>query len=140
MGLNWSMEYTKLNHALHNEDVCNYLNQEKTFNDWVVTTAFYSARYFIEDKLFPLKYNDKEYNNFETFYADIYKYKINSINRHSALKVLIERHCPKIASTYRNLFDSCQNARYSDYRIPQHMKNHALNKLKVIKGFCIKEN
>ena len=140
MDSNWPTEYTKLNHALHNEEVCYYLNQKKTFNDWVVTTAFYSARYFIEDKLFPLKYSNKNYMNFDTFYSDIYEYKNNSINRHSALKILVERHYPEIAATYRNLFDSCHNARYSDYRIPQHMKKHALNKLEVIKQFCTKES
>ncbi len=140
MVIDLSTKYTRLNHAIHNEEVCNYLDKENTFNDWVITTAFYSARYFIEYKLFPLNYNGKEYNNFEIFYSETYRNETNSLNQHSALRILIQRHCSEIAPTYRNLFDSCHNARYSDYRIPPHMKDHALNRLKAIKDFCTKES
>jgi len=70
----------KLDHALHNEDTCNYLDKSGVFNDWVVTTSFYSAKYFVEYKIFPLKYHKKKYDDFTTFYTkeDIMSQAINS--------------------------------------------------------------
>ncbi|MBX7216157.1 MAG: hypothetical protein K1X90_04245 [Candidatus Kapabacteria bacterium] len=52
--------YTKQGHALHNEQVCDYLAMHGGFSDWVVTTTFYSAIHWIEDYLFPCVVKDGE--------------------------------------------------------------------------------
>ncbi len=45
----------RLNHALHNEAVCNYLELKADFSDWTITTAFYAALQFVSYKIFPFE-------------------------------------------------------------------------------------
>ena len=53
----------KQEHAKHNEDACHYLNQSGKYNDWVITTAFYSAMHYVQYELFSMEVGDKAYDN-----------------------------------------------------------------------------
>ena len=44
---------SSLDQAKHNEKVCDYLGKKDSYSDWVITTAFYSARNYLEHKIFP---------------------------------------------------------------------------------------
>jgi len=55
-------------HAEHNEALCRHLLAQGQFNDWVVTTAFYSAMHFVYHQLFPLKVGSTNYPDFNEFY------------------------------------------------------------------------
>lgn len=55
-------------HAAHNEKACDYLLKSRLFNDWVITTAFYSALHYVQDEIFPLTEDRKTYNNFNIFF------------------------------------------------------------------------
>lgn len=48
-------------HAIHNEEACDFLLSSNKFNDWVITTAFYSALHFVQHEIFPLTHDDKKY-------------------------------------------------------------------------------
>lgn len=52
-------EYTNLDHATHNEEVCSHLDDNTKYSDWIITTAFYSAMHFMKHKIFPLKIIDQ---------------------------------------------------------------------------------
>ena len=47
--------HLNLEHALHNEETCNYFNKKPDFLDGVITTAFYSDLHFVRDKLLPIE-------------------------------------------------------------------------------------
>lgn len=94
--------YSFLNHAKHNRDVCKYLNKSgSVFGDWVITTAYYSAIYFIIHELFPNQYEingrPRRYSNFEEYYRD---YKLLNkgvvLNQHKARLQLVEDYLPEI--------------------------------------------
>lgn len=110
-----------LDHASHNKKVCEYLSRNPDYNDWVITTAFYSALHFVDFKIFPLKFklNGNEYNFliFDDYY-DFYAKKINikGISRHKARLDLVENKLIKIAPHYGKLLSLCTKARYVNYK------------------------
>ena len=61
-----------LDHAKHNEEACRELLRTGKFNDWVITTAYYSAIYYVTYELFPAQYEvgGKALNclNFQDYY------------------------------------------------------------------------
>jgi hypothetical protein len=57
-----------IDHAEHNANVCELLLKEGNFSDWVVTTAYYSAIYYIDAKLFPLTIgNEPQFATFNQY-------------------------------------------------------------------------
>ncbi|MEJ7683795.1 MAG: hypothetical protein WKG06_39235 [Segetibacter sp.] len=54
--LKYEKNKERLDHAIHNENVCSYLELKKEYADWIITTAFYSALQFVSYKIFPLKF------------------------------------------------------------------------------------
>ena len=42
-----------IDHAKHNESVCNYLGRNSAFGDWVITSAFYSAMHYVRHLMIP---------------------------------------------------------------------------------------
>jgi hypothetical protein len=114
-------------------------------NDWVVTTAFYSALHYCQVGLFPCDYYiDPElkelshYLNFESFYND---FKNSSNQRkhstpHQCRNWLIQTQVDEIRFEYKLLFDLCHTARYKNYTISEHDKNSAIEYLNSIKCFC----
>lgn len=102
-------------HAVHNEAACDFLLNSKQFNDWVITTAFYSAIHFVHSEIFPLEEDGKVYKGFDSYFSLIMKRKNNKLTKHTATIQLVKIHLNKSASHYRWLFDACMNARYSNY-------------------------
>ncbi len=106
---------SKLKHAKHNKEACEYLIESGKFNDWVITTAFYSALHFIESNLFPLSitYGSKtvRYNSFDHYCDNTTNYN----SKHRLRRTLIEEHLSEIAVEYNSLMDLCWTARYSNY-------------------------
>jgi len=129
----------RLNHALHNEAVCDYLEIKIDFVDWVITTAFYSALQFVSYKIFP----------FEVAAIGGKKTKIESLNdyhryqshrklsKHELLADLVEINCNKISPDYDWLLSMSMNARYSNYQQEIEIGNKARTLMKKIKKFCI---
>lgn len=111
-----------LDHARHNKQVCEYLSKNSDYNDWVITTSFYSALHFVDYKLFPLqkyKFNGKDYDflkfeDYYSFYAK--KISIKGISRHKARLDLVEKKLDDIAPHYSKLLSLCTKARYVNYK------------------------
>jgi hypothetical protein len=105
----------KKHHALHNEAACDFLLNSKQFNDWVVTTAFYSAIHFVHNEIFPLKEDGKVYQSFDSYFSLIMKKKNSKLTKHTATIQLVKLYLSKSVPHYRWLFSACMNARYSNY-------------------------
>ena len=129
-----------LKHAKHNEAACNYLKQSGKFNDWVVTTAFYSAIHFIQYELFPQHYDipgrskAKNFHRFDDYY-DCVKKDFN-YSKHKVLQDLVEEYVPEISDDYQVLKDNCWNARYIDYKIENEIVELCIRALSNIKELC----
>jgi hypothetical protein len=104
-------------HAIHNEDACNFLLSSQKFNDWVVTTAFYSALHFVQHEIFPLDHSGVTYTEFNKYFLDVLKKKKWTSNKHKATIQLVTEKIPAAAPYYRWLYDTCMNARYSNYKV-----------------------
>jgi len=126
------------NHAVHNEAACDYLLKSGEFNDWVVTTAFYSAMHYLQYELFPKTINGIKYLDFETYYDKEVKHKKIGINKHAAMSLLVSEHLLSAAPFYRQLLDSCWNARYKDYQISYIIAQKARENLTNLKSFLKK--
>jgi len=127
--------------ARHNEEACNYLNNSAQFNDWVITTAFYSAIHYIHHKIFPYTYTFPDgtqitYKTFDRLYAQFRK--ANS-SKHSYLRNFVEANHSEITIHFQHLMDNCFTARYNNYRFEQVAANNAITRLVKIKEYCLKE-
>lgn len=127
-------------HAQHNENVCNDLHScGKGYNDWVVTTAFYSALHYVRHKIFPL---DITVGTKKVKVASLDQYYVIKKNqgfkgsKHSLLKTLAHQHIGKAGSNYNKLLDWSQNARYTNYKVSGDRAKSALYNLKVVKSAC----
>ncbi len=132
----------RLDHGNHNEQVCEYLQLNKEYSDWVITTAFYSALQFVKYKIFPFKMPAIEGR--QTAIEDLddwilyQKYNAQkSTDRHKILADLVEKHCKSIYPDYDWLLDMSKNARYNDYRHDPLIAQKAINLMKAIKKHCI---
>lgn len=98
---------------MHNEAACDLLFRlsEGQFNDWVVTTAFYSALHFALYDLFPYEYNGICYTDFSEYHLSLRK----RVSKHKAIIRLVSTS--PYAREYRWLYANCMYARYTDYRI-----------------------
>lgn len=76
-------------HAIHNEAACDFLLSSKRFNDWVVTTAFYSALHFIQHELFPLINAGKSYPDLNIYYGSVLRKKQKGLTKHHATLQLV---------------------------------------------------
>jgi hypothetical protein len=108
-----------LKHALHNERASNYLFNSKDFSDWVVTTAIYSAIFFVHHELFPgfFKVKSDEKRLISTF--EDYLLNVRGNSPHKVRLELVRHHLPEIFLPYKTLHDTCQTARYKDYQISE---------------------
>jgi len=121
-----------LDHAMHNEELCYLLNNDKKFCDWVVTTAFYSSLHYSEYQLFPFKIGPTEYSSFDVYYN---AFKSNNDNKHDARKRLVYSNInSKAGAAYNWLKDLCWTARYYDYQITKEEADAAVEKLQIVKA------
>jgi hypothetical protein len=119
----------------HNEALCEELAKSGKWNDWVITTAFYSALHFVENKIFPLKIKDTTYNSFDLYYPSRTD---NSRGQHEARLRLVKERLNMAYSSYRFLYNNSRTARYNNYKVSPEMASMAKLKLAVVKSLCIK--
>tara|TARA_R110002124_G_scaffold157576_3_gene324655 strand:- start:59 stop:457 length:399 start_codon:yes stop_codon:yes gene_type:complete len=112
-------------HSEHNKEACDYLFASGKFNDWVVTTAFYSALHFVHSEVFPLTTNEGTFKCFDSYFNFLNKRGSNSLNKHTATIRLVEQHLKHASSQYRYLYDQCMSARYSNFKVSLLMANQA---------------
>lgn len=128
----------KLKHAKHNETACKYLKDNGSFNDWVITTAFYSAIHYVDCELFPKQYldprsgNPKNFSDFESYYNNTDK----TINKHKVRQNLVEEHIPELADDFQTLKENCWNARYSSYTFSVEVSDLCFKSMQNIKEIC----
>ena len=120
-------------HAEHNEKLCEQLIKEGKYNDWVITTAFYSAIHFIDHKLFPLEHDD-------TIYYDMGEVRArrNSKSKHLARKEIVAECLPEQVSNYDFLDKNCRTARYVSYVVAPKKAQMAFQRLSQLKKECLK--
>ncbi len=129
-------------HAEHNYDACAELQNLKEYDDWVVTTAFYSSIKFIEHSLFPGEFicpYENRIKEFDTFpqYINANR-KLNKANPHRILENLISTYIEEDANvynSYKDLKDACFKARYINYRVGKQRVKMCLEALELIKKY-----
>lgn len=120
-------------HAQHNRRTCQHLLATEEFNDWVITTAFYSCLHFVQHEIFPLSEGGKDFPNFNAYYSKLKKGK-KRFSKHHATINLVKDHLPKVSARYRWLHDACMNARYSNYNVKGNKAQKAFDHLTVLEG------
>ena len=125
-------------HAEHNEELCALLLHDGRFNDWVVTTAFYSAVNFVKHQIFPFTDNTITFNDFDHYFSINRAKKKKRTTLHRSLILLTHQQLPKCGNHYRWLHDQCQNARYNNYIVSDPIAKEAKKKLDHIKKNCNK--
>ena len=127
-----------LDHAQHNERVCNYLDKKAEYGDWVITTAFYSALHYLRHKIFPLRFKKEEkqitVKEFESFCT----IKAITHGKHAAFSRLVEEKARNVADDYNQLKDISWTARYHDYNYDRAISKLAKKRLNNIKTFCLR--
>lgn len=128
-----------LSHAEHNKLACKFIKDSKLFNDWVITTAYYSALHFMQSELFPSNYENplngkiKHYDNFDKYYRDS-----SDISKHGLLLQLVEEYVDKedVINGFTSLKELCWTARYSSYTFSEEIANECYENLKLISEYC----
>jgi hypothetical protein len=124
-------------HAEHNETLCQLLIKNGGYNDWVITTAFYSSLHYFKYKLFPYSKDGITHANFEAYYSHVIQKNSSNISKHKAQLDLVKQKCPiNIYSAYRGLYDLCMTARYSDYNVSSGLAEASKKRLDSIKTYC----
>jgi len=121
--------------GVHNEALCEELAKSDKWNDWVITTAFYSALHFVESRIFPLKVKGITYESFDIYYPSRTD---NSRSRHEARLRLVKERLNMAYIAYRFLYNNSGVARYNNYKISSALAEEARKKLAVVKSLCIK--
>jgi hypothetical protein len=125
-------------HAQHNEKLCDFLLKNGGFNDWVVTTAFYSAVHYLQHEIFPLTIGTDKYSDLNDFFRRVAKIRNHKCSKHSTLIKLTYTHVKKSGASFKWLFDACMNSRYNNYHVSDSKAQFAKTSLEVIKKNCKK--
>lgn len=127
-----------LDHAKHNEEVCNTLVKYK-HNDWVVTTAYYSAIYYAGYELFPNQYDiagrPSQCHNFADYFSKLPQPKDS---KHSVREDMVHEFIPEIYTSFSTLREMSSTARYKNYKVSDEEVELALECLAEVKSFCDK--
>jgi len=125
-----------IDHANHNAKACELLLETGDFNDWVVTTAYYSAIYYVDSKLFPLTIGNEPL--FATFnqYLNRRRTSGQGGKPHEIRLELVRQNLPSCYNQLKWLFDTCDGARYNSYNVSHEIAKHAKTKLDEIKSNC----
>ena len=122
-------------HGQHNLDLTEIIFNNSGFNDWVVTTAFYSSVHFVEYALFPLIEDGFEYVTFNDYW-DI-KFRPKKVTKHGCKTKLVRTYLRSVSTQYRNLLDDCNTARYNDYNVNDLISLRAKMAATEIKTACL---
>lgn len=126
-----------LDHAKHNEQVCNHLNNHNGFSDWVITTAFYSATHYVRNKIIPFvkkgSKGNKRFTDFESLYNSD---RVGSMGRHEYTIYHLSKHHPQIQKDFRILKDLANTARYINYQMGAETANNARTLMRDIRDYC----
>lgn len=129
-----------LSHARHNKEACEHLLQSGKFNDWVITTAYYSALHYANYELFPKSYahprtgNVKNYSCFDEYYNDR---SIISTTKHGLLLELVEDNMDdEVSEAFSSLKELCWTARYENYDQDVDLARESYNNLLEVSEFC----
>lgn len=122
-------------HSEHNEQLCDLLIANGSFNDWVITSAFYSALHIIQHQLFPLTIGTVVHGTFEDYYSRVIK---QTRTKHKSMISLCSGNLSSCYASYKWLHDACHGARYNDYRVDPSMANKARQELTRVKAVCTK--
>lgn len=131
------MGYSSLDHAKHNESTCNYLAKANKHDDWVITTAFYSAMHYLRHKLFPLTIQQGRKKTTLASFEDYCTHQNLHGKKHKVMRTLVEENCDSsIAATYNQMLDISWTARYSKYRFSKKISSLAQKRLVAIRNYC----
>lgn len=122
-------------HAIHNEELCEMLLTNGKYNDWVVTTAFYSSLHLVYHEIFPLTVSGITYTTFDQYYSRNNPY---NQSKHKVTIYLVGRHLSRASAAYRWLYDACMTARYNNYSVQLNKATAAKSRLEIIKAECPK--
>lgn len=119
-------------HGERNKSLSEKLFSEKTYYDWVVTTAFYSAIHILEDKILPITINTINCSCI----ANVKKaYKLRG--RHESREKLVTLNCDqKIAINYKWLDDRSRYSRYTSHKTTSAEASKAIQFLNEIHKNC----
>ncbi len=122
-------------HAIHNEAVCDFLRADGNYNDWVITTAFYSAIHYVEHQIFPLVIGTTTHNSFNSYYDAILKSR--RVSKHNG-KLSLVKSTLTCGAQYRWLMDACMNSRYTNYIVTPEEATMAKECLDLVKATITK--
>lgn len=122
---------SSIEHARHNESVCNYLGKKEIYSDWVITTAFYSSMHYVRHLIIPITKNGKEYSDFESLFCDL---KSPMEGRHGFLRNYVLMNYSSIGYEYCKLHDMSTTARYTQYVYTRNQAKVAKSYLEKIKN------
>lgn len=125
----------KQEHAQRNQKLSKQLYDSGEYFDWVITTAFYSAIHYVEDKILPCKVGSTQCKNINEV-----KSAYQMPGRHSARERLVFAELPlKVAGKYKWLDDKSRYSRYTTYKVTKTEADKALQYLSNIQKECYKE-
>jgi hypothetical protein len=123
----------KKDFGCRNKNLCEKLQKENEYFDWVVTVAFYSSIHFLEDKCLPTTVNNLHCKNINEVKGAL---KIR-YGRHAARRHLISQKTNyNISSFYNWLDDQSRNSRYTTYLVNKSKGEKAIEYLNKIFEFC----
>lgn len=127
--------YNHIDHALHNEKVCNFISKKEDYSDWIITTAFYSAIHFVRHLMIPVIMPNGDIKNcFEDFFTC---QRSGMEGRHGFQNRYVSTNLKTIAVEYKQLHDWCNQARYFEYNQPRVLSKQAKENLMAIKQHVI---
>lgn len=130
-------QYTSLKHAQHNSAICRHLFHTKQYNDWVITTAFYSAVHYLCHFIFPFNVQKSGSNVLVNCFEDYCLEKNIRGKRHGEMRKLVESNCDiHIAAMYNQMLDLSWTARYSKYSFSEKASATAQKRLDAIEKYA----
>jgi len=127
-------------HAKHNKDACELLLKNGRFNDWVITTAFYSALHFMHSELFPNQYEGNSNGDLRTFnsFDEYYNHLRPNKTKHGFLLEMVENNIEdeEVIDAFTMLKEICWTARYANYQQTSEVAKESYSGLNLIEEYC----